>query len=222
MSFTDAIFVDFENIREIDLHLIQGKPVKVFIFVGKRHSTIPEDLLRSLTDSFPQVELIAAQCSGKNALDFILAYQIGVESVKNPQKIFHILSRDQGFDALVLHLEAQKISVTRHESFKAIPILGGIGAIIGKNRESVQESNQVTVKDSAQIPLRAIERIEDMRERFSRNLSRPRRKDTLFSHIHIRFGKKLSEIELQEIVDGLVNRRVIEIDSAGTVHYYCS
>ncbi len=221
MSFTHVIFVDFENIREIDLKLIQGKPVKVFIFVGKRHSTLPEDLLRSLTGSFPQVELIEAQCSGKNALDFILAYQIGVESANDPQAIFHILSRDRGFDALVLHLEAQQVSLTRHESFKKIPIFDGTDSIVPQKEESVQKSNPAPLKDFTEIPLRAIERIEDMTKRFSRNLSRPRRKDTLFSHIHIRFGKKLSEIELQEIVDGLIYRRVIEIDSNGTVLYHC-
>jgi hypothetical protein len=47
-----------------------------------------------------QVRLVETGLNGKNALDVVLAYEIGVETETDPNGYFHILSRDKGFDAL--------------------------------------------------------------------------------------------------------------------------
>jgi hypothetical protein len=35
------IFVDYENVQDVDLDLIAGKAVKVFLVVGQRRKTLP-------------------------------------------------------------------------------------------------------------------------------------------------------------------------------------
>jgi hypothetical protein len=59
-----------------------------------------------------------------------------------------------------------------------------------------------------------------MARRFETNkTNRPKRKKTLLSHIHTHFGKRLSESELQGILDSLIAGNVVEITPAGKVVY---
>ncbi len=209
MSSLHFIFVDFENVREIDLDLIRHKPVKIYLALGKHHSSLPSDLVTKLLQFPDQVQIIKTSCSGKNALDFVLAYHIGVQSTHSPDSHFHILSRDQGFDALVDHLRSHQISVTRYEAFDRIPVFEKTPITVSTLSSPITFSHD------------SLTRIQDMTERFSHNLSRPKRKETLLAHIHIRFGKKLSEKELLEVFDGLIAHKVIDIAPDNTVEYHC-
>jgi len=40
------IFVDYENVQEVDRDLLAGKAVKVFLVVGQRRKTLPSLLAR--------------------------------------------------------------------------------------------------------------------------------------------------------------------------------
>lgn len=221
MTENHLIFVDFENVHEVDLTLIEKKPVHLFLVLGKRHTSLPIELVKKLLLYSAQVQLIETGYSGKNALDFVLSYHIGVQSVTHPKGIFHILSRDKGFDALVHHLEMNKINVTRHEAFIRIPILGGVlpqtikPIKTSKPIKATKTATRVTSNDTTE------DRVKDMTERFSHNLSRPTRKKTLLTHIHVRFGKKLSEPEIEKVVEGLIANKVIEISPQGAVLYLC-
>src|SRR2546426_8240253 len=117
VSRTNYIFVDFENIHEVDLDLVADKAVVVILVLGERHKNLPVELVRKLLKYPAQVRLVEAGKSGRNALDFVLAYQLGVESVADPKGYFHIVSRDTGFDALILHLKKNHIFARRNESF---------------------------------------------------------------------------------------------------------
>src|SRR3954470_39479 len=117
MSRTNYIFVDYENVHEVDLDLLESKPVKVIIILGERHKSLPIKMVRQIQKFGKQVDLIEAGRSGRNALDFVLAYHVGVESTKNPEGVVHVVSRDTGFNALIDHLNKNAISAKRHESF---------------------------------------------------------------------------------------------------------
>jgi hypothetical protein len=49
------IFVDYENVQEVDLDLIFGKAVKVFLVVGQRRKTLPSLLARQIHQYHDQV-----------------------------------------------------------------------------------------------------------------------------------------------------------------------
>ena len=49
------IFVDYENIQEVDLDLIAGKAVRVFLVVGLRRKTLPSLLARQIHQYHDQV-----------------------------------------------------------------------------------------------------------------------------------------------------------------------
>ena len=196
MNRTNYIFVDFENIHEVDLDLIADKPVVVILVLGERHKSLPVEMVKQFLKYPTQVRLIEAGRSGRNALDFVLAYRIGVESVRDPKGLFHIVSRDTGFDALILHLKKNNILADRHESFAQA--LG----LSGANLPALQERVKVVIG------------------RLTRNKkSRPKRKKTLLSQINAYFGKLLSESELEGMLKTLIADKVIEITPQGEVVY---
>jgi hypothetical protein len=61
------------------------------------------------------VQLVRLTTSGKNALDFALAYYLGRAVMSNPPGHFHIVSGDTGFDPLIEHLRSRHIRADRHD-----------------------------------------------------------------------------------------------------------
>ena len=196
MNRTNYIFVDFENIHEVDLDLVANKPVVVILVLGERHKSLPVDLVKKLLKYPGKVELVEAGRSGKNALDFVLAYRIGVVSTRHPEGSFHIVSRDTGFDPLIDHLAKHHIEAKRHESFAGV-----FGRATGL------------------LPSRS-DRTKLVIERLTKNeKNRPKREKTLRSQINAYFGKQLSKAELDEILKALIDGKVIEITARGAVVY---
>ncbi len=58
-------------------------------------------------------EYVILEAAGKNALDFHIAYYIGVLSSQEPTAFFHIISKDSGFDPLIKHLKDRKVIAQR-------------------------------------------------------------------------------------------------------------
>jgi hypothetical protein len=196
MKTTDYIFVDYENVHEVDLDLIEHKTVVVLIILGERHKSLPLKMVRQIQKFSTQVRLIEAGRSGRNALDFVLAYHVGVESSRDPAGIVHVVSRDTGFDALIEHLQKNQISARRHESFA--------------------QAFSSTVPD----PTSHGSRVELITARLTKNKkSRPARKKTLLSQINAHFKKLLPKEEVERIFDALVADKVIAVTQKGGVIY---
>ena len=120
MSRTNFIFVDYENVLELDLDRIGGKAVKVALVLGKRQKSLPLALVKVIQKYADQVRLIETELDGKNALDFVLACEVGAEAERNPEGFFHVLSKDKGFDALIKHLQKGKFHAARHSTLAEI------------------------------------------------------------------------------------------------------
>src|SRR5512147_833591 len=97
------IFVDYENVQELDLELIAGKAVKVFLVVGQRRKTLPSVLARNILLFHDQVTWIESEGASPNALDLVLAYNVGLQAKVDPKGYFHILAKDKDYDALIKH-----------------------------------------------------------------------------------------------------------------------
>lgn len=194
---TNYIFVDYENVQEVDLDLIAGKAVKVFLIVGQRQKTLPSLLARQIHKYHDQVTWIESEGATKNALDLVLAYHVGLQAKTDPQGYFHILARDKDYDALIKHLRANSILASRDDEFAKIP------ALIAMTRLSLEE------------------RVKWVAERFQKTkASRPRREKSLLTTIHSFCRKELSEQELQQIVTAMVARKMIELTPKGEVDYH--
>jgi hypothetical protein len=193
------VFVDFENVQEIDLGSIGEKSVEVTLLLGRMQKRLEVGLVKQLLQRPSGIRLIEMGASGKNALDLTLAYHLGKAAADDPSGCFHIISKDRDFDPLIAHLRQANIRIWRHDTFS-------IHAILPEKR-----------------PAAAADKVEIVANRLGKSTTnRPKRKSTLLSHINAQFRGKLQDGEAEKLVESLVDRRVISIDSKGKVTYLLS
>src|SRR4030042_2255110 len=107
------LLIDYENVHGINLSEMQAKNFKVRIFTGSNQNKIPIELVASAQLLGNQVEWIRIEGNGPNALDFHIAYYLGVYTAKNPNDEYFILSKDKGFDPLIKHLAKERFLCKR-------------------------------------------------------------------------------------------------------------
>ena len=117
------VFVDFENVPDVDLGLVTGKPAHVMLLLGKHQKKLDVALVQQIRRFADQVELVEVGASGHNALDLTLAYYLGRAAQRDPEAHFCIISKDNDFDPMISHLRSQQIEIARYASFAALPFL---------------------------------------------------------------------------------------------------
>ena len=100
------VFVDFENVPEIDLKVISSKTVHLMLLLGPRQTKLDVALVEKLLQHAATVELVRLASAGRNAVDFTLAYYLGRAVAADPTGHFQIFSKDTGYDPLVEHLRS--------------------------------------------------------------------------------------------------------------------
>lgn len=118
---TNYVFIDFESVQPKSLEALAHDHFKVFLFVPANQSKLPFELAMSLQRLGARAECIKISESGRNALDFHIAYYIGRLAVEDSSAYFHIVSRDAGFDPLIRHLKSRKIFAGRVQTVADIP-----------------------------------------------------------------------------------------------------
>ena len=195
-SRTHYIFVDYENVQDVNLDLIAGKTVKVFLLVGPRRKTVPSALARQIHRYHDQVTWIESEGASKNALDLVLAYHLGLQSKADLHGCFHILSKDKDYDALIKHLRNNDVRASRDEVFATISVL------LNLSRLSLDQ------------------RVEHVVEKLKKSTAtRPSKKKTLLTTIHALFHKELSDPEVEQIVSALSKKKMIELSPTQSVTY---
>lgn len=125
---TNVILIDFENIQPKDLAQLRGSGFITKVFCGANQTKVPFELAAELQPFGPDAEYIRIAGSGRNALDFHIAYYIGRLSAELPGAAFHVVSKDAGFDPLIKHLQAKDITCQRVTAFSDITTLATRGA----------------------------------------------------------------------------------------------
>jgi hypothetical protein len=192
---TNFVLVDFENIQPKNISLLNDGPFKIKVFLGANQAKIPLEMARALQMFGPDAEYIQIDGNGSNALDFHIAFYIGRLAVEFPDAYFHVISKDKGFDPLIKHLKTHKIFCQRSTSIADIPL--------------VKISN--TKSDQEKVDA-VIENLE------KRRTSKPRTLKTLRSTIKALFVNKLTDEDLEKIINHLSERRAITIKE-GKVSY---
>ena len=111
MEFSHFVFVDFENVPDVDLAAIAGQAVRVTLLLSKNQKKLSTSLTLQIHRHAKQIELIEVGATGRNALDLVLANYLGQAIERFPTAEFAIVSKDQDFAAMIAHLNA--ISVVR-------------------------------------------------------------------------------------------------------------
>ena len=194
------VLVDFENVQNIDLDLVAGLSVHVILFIGQQQKSVPVALLTKALTMKEQVTVIESAGTGKNAMDFQIAFHAGRITDADPEAYVHFLSKDKGFEVLVKHMKARKLFADQAPSFASLKFLAAKA-------------------DCKVVP--ATERLGYVLERLRKQTpaSRPRKKRTLLSSVAAMFGKKLAAGEVEDVVNQLiVNGTVTVGQNDGTTY----
>jgi len=200
------VFVDFENVTDIRPEILASPNLSVSLLVGARQSRLKVELVEQLLAHAASVQLIRLTSSGKNALDFALAYYLGRAVATHPQGSFHIVSRDRGFDPMIEHLRSRNVKVQRHEDFGSIPIPRPASPAPGAPRR-----NRRGLSEDATRLLDHLQRHPS---------SRPRRKRTLVSHSVSHLGQKHRPEEVERVVDELTSAGHLSINEKELITYH--
>src|SRR5688500_15123033 len=112
--------VDFENVQPSSLGALSPDTCDIKVFTGAHQKKVELALAQALQRFGPNAEWVQITGSGKDALDFHIAFYIGRLSSEYPDASFTIVSRDTGFDPLVKHLAKLGIGCRRVAAIDAI------------------------------------------------------------------------------------------------------
>lgn len=186
---TNFILVDYENVQPKDLGLLKDGPFKVKVFLGPNQSKVSVALATTLQCLGNNAEYVVLETAGTNALDFHIAYYIGVLSCENPSAFFHIISKDSGFDPLIKHLKGKKVFAQRSTCIADIPYF------------------KPTLPAAPDAQVEAV--VADL---VRRKASKPRTQKTLLSTLHALFKKELSEQQLSQLFASLCSRGIVKVE----------
>ncbi|NCA73044.1 MAG: NYN domain-containing protein, partial [Sphingobacteriia bacterium] len=83
------------------------------VFVGAHQHRLPFDLVAAMQALGARGRYIKLRHTGKNLLDFHLAFHLGELVARDPEATYRIVSKDGGFDALIADLQARGLAVER-------------------------------------------------------------------------------------------------------------
>ena len=188
---THYILIDYENVQTRSLAVLQGasnQEFQIIVFVGANQSKIPIELVSSMQSFGTKAKYVQITGSGRNALDFHIAYYLGLLTEREPEAIFHVISKDTGYDQLIKHLKGMRIDATRQKDLFEIPWLSSA------NKKPADEQITAIVKNLS-----------------ARGNSRPRKVKTLKNSINSLFDNKLAPEKIDGLVEDLQDRKYIVI-----------
>lgn len=131
----NLLLVDLENVHKVDLSRLDDT-YRAIIYVGANQNPPKASRKKETAHRFSRVDFQKIEGTGKNALDFHIAFQLGRTIETAPDTLCIVLSNDKGFDPLLNHLNKNGLQCRRINSldelmpvvipdipFKAIPAI---------------------------------------------------------------------------------------------------
>ena len=217
------VFVDFENVSQIDHTVIGARTVHFTLLLGAKQTKLDAALVEKLLENAASVQLVRLGSSGKNALDFTLAYYLGRAASADPGAFYHIVSKDTGFDPLIEHLKSRHVRAQRHESFVTLTfgspttpppsqIAPAIHPAPVKTPETAAKKSPATAEPKDPLT-RVIEHLRKNRT------NRPKKKKTLLGHLRSMLGTDATEADATKLMQELQRLGHIRIDDKNSVTY---
>lgn len=113
------VLVDYENVQRIDLSMLDDS-YRAIVFVGANQQPPKAARHPATAHRFSRVDFLKVEGDGRNALDFHVAFQLGRTFETAPQTECFVLSRDKGYDPLLLHLNKNGVKCRRTEALEEL------------------------------------------------------------------------------------------------------
>ncbi|MFN6131627.1 MAG: PIN domain-containing protein [Synechococcaceae cyanobacterium] len=177
------LLIDFENVHQVDFGRL-GEEFHVIVFVGASQKSVPIDMVASTQKLGDRVEWTRVEGNGSNALDFYIACQLGRVIETEPDMHCIVLSKDKGFDPLLRYLNKSGLKCRRINSLLELD----------PKSSSTEEPNY--------------KRVFELLSKTNKQ-KRPRKRTTLSQHISAMFQKKISQPDVDRIIDILFANKMI-------------
>ncbi len=231
------VFVDYENVHEVDPTLIESKTVHLTLLLGPKKTKLDATVVEKLLPHAANVEFVRLKSSGKNAVDFALAYYLGRAVLADPGGYFHIVAEDGGYDPLIEHLRSKHIRVRRHEDFTTLQFSAvnkspaapaAVATPVAKLKAKLLASMPATAEPTVKSPTKPKEQssqLETMEARVLEHLrkpttKRPGTKEKLVSYLIAHLGKKNSETEVLQLIEMMGQAGHLVSDDNGKLTYH--
>jgi hypothetical protein len=162
------------------------------VFLGAHQSKISVAFATAMQSLGADVEYVCLSSRGANALDFHIAYYIGLLSAQNSSASFHIVSKDTGFDPLIKHLHSKGVEARRSAS---VPNVSSLKPA----RPSTTDARIDTVVAHLKKP----------------KATKPGSKKSLFNLLRALYKKEgLTEDQLSALFASLCERGIVKLDGS--------
>ena len=208
-SSINYVLVDGENIPDVDLKLFGDESIHLILLFGARKSKLNVDLVEKLVEHAASVKFIRLTSSGKNALDFALAYYLGQAAAADPAAHFHLISKDTGYDPLIAHLLSRQLKVQRHADYS---FLNGATKL-----PAAKAPKAPPAKVSAAKPDPFKQLVDHLRIKAA---TRPKTKKRLFGLMKTFLGKDESEAAKENLFDRLKDAGHLTSDDKGGLTFH--
>lgn len=118
---TSYILIDYENVQPDILPLLKQEHIRLIVFVGPQRKSVPFELASAMQRLGSRAIYVRLMQGGPNALDFCIAFYLGALVVRDATANFYVISKDTGFDPLIMHLQRKQLNVYRYGEVEAIP-----------------------------------------------------------------------------------------------------
>jgi hypothetical protein len=179
-----TIYVDFENVPNIEIQ--ETRDTKILLFIGQSQKRLSTSIVKAIQPLGKNVEWIQIKGSGKNALDFHIAYYLAINKAQ-PNTEHFVISKDAGFDPLIAHANTLGQKVRRVVSFADVFQKIGLGKELVEKYKKVRENL--------------------MKQQKAR---RPKSRKTLTSFIEATFQKQISPGETNKLIENLFREGLLE------------
>ena len=105
--------IDLENIQPTSLLKLRNEGYLLKIFVGANQAKVSVEFADEVQKFGENAQYIRLQSSGKNALDFHIAFYMGQLASTEPGCQLMVISKDTGYDPLLKHLRSLGIKANR-------------------------------------------------------------------------------------------------------------
>ena len=188
---TNYVMIDFESVQPSDLALLDAEHFRVMVFVGANQTRIATAFAEAMQKLASRGEYLRISGSGRNALDFHIAFHIGRIAVAEPEAYFHVISKDTGFDPLIEHLKGRKVLAARSATIAEIPLL--------------RAALSTSLAERTAAVVTHLQRCPELRPQSARALR---------NAIGTLFHKQLSDEDLSTLFDALVSRGVVKAEGS--------
>lgn len=220
---TKYVLIDYENVQVKSLALLKGDEFKIFVFVGKNNNKLHFELVNDIQKFGDRGEYVKLESSGPNALDFHIAFYLGKLVTTDPSGVFHVISKDRGFDTLIHRLNTQGVEAARAPTIEEMPCFAAVTskataapvtpvqtvrAAEPKKPPVVRKVASKVVK-SAELDARVALVVENL---IARTKARPVKMKSLVNTINNLIGKDRPVTEAEAVRDVLVTRKYVVED----------